>query len=47
MWHQWPNPAVLMLQYFENGQDWKDAAVIWPPVYQTHNSAYIPYGTQP
>ena len=43
MWHQWPDPAVLLLQYFEPGQDWKDAAVIWPPVYQTHGTAYIPY----
>jgi branched-chain amino acid transport system substrate-binding protein len=43
MWHQWPDPAVLILQYFEPGQDWKDAAVVWPPVYQTHGTTYIPY----
>lgn len=47
MWHQWPDPAVLLLQYFEPGQDWKDAAVVWPPIYQTHGTAYIPYGTSP
>ena len=47
MWHQWPDPAVLLLQYFETGQDWKDAAVIWPPVYQTHGTAYITPGTTP
>ena len=47
MWHQWPDPAVLLLQYFESGQDWKDAAVIWPPVYQTHGTAYIAPGTTP
>ncbi len=43
MWHQWPDPAVLLLQYFEPNQDWKDAAVIWPTVYQTHGTAYIPF----
>ena len=43
MWHQWPDPAVLLLQYFEPGQDWKEAAVIWPEVYQTHGTAYIPF----
>lgn len=47
MWHQWPDPAVLLLQYFETGQDWKDAAVIWPEVYQTHGTLYIEPGTTP
>jgi len=47
MWHQWPDPAILFMQYYRPSQDWKDAAVIWPPVYQTHNMPYIPYGTQP
>ncbi|MGD2156462.1 MAG: ABC transporter substrate-binding protein [Anaerolineales bacterium] len=47
MWHQWPDPAVLLIQYFEPNQDWKDAAVIWPPVYQTHGTTYIVPGTQP
>ena len=35
MWHQWPDPAVLMLQYTEQGQAGVDAAVIWPLAYQT------------
>jgi ABC-type branched-subunit amino acid transport system substrate-binding protein len=47
MWHQWPDPAVLMLQYFEPNQNWEDAAVIWPPVYQTHGTSYIVPGTTP
>ncbi len=47
MWHQWPDPAVLLLQYFETGQDWKDAAVVWPEVYQTHGTSYIVPGTTP
>ncbi|MDD5466661.1 MAG: ABC transporter substrate-binding protein [Anaerolineales bacterium] len=47
MWHQWPDPAILVMQYFEANQSWQDAAVIWPPAYQTHGTSYIPYGTTP
>jgi branched-chain amino acid transport system substrate-binding protein len=47
MWHQWPDPAILLMEYFKPKQDWKDAAIIWPPVYQTYHTAYIPFGTTP
>ncbi len=47
MWHQWPDPAVLMLQYFEKNQGPADAAVIWPETYQTHGTNYIVPGTTP
>ena len=47
MWHQWPDPAVTMMQYFEEGQSGLDAAVVWPPVYQTHGTSYILPGTAP
>jgi ABC-type branched-subunit amino acid transport system substrate-binding protein len=47
MWHQWPEPAVLFLQYFEVGQDGDEAAVVWPETYQTHGTFLIPYGTTP
>ena len=47
MWHQWPDPIVTMVQYFEQGQDALDAAVIYPPVYQTHGTSYIAPGTSP
>ncbi|MEA3334666.1 MAG: ABC transporter substrate-binding protein [Chloroflexota bacterium] len=47
MWHQWPDPAILLLQYFEPNQDWQEAAVIWPEVYQTHDTLYITPGTTP
>ena len=47
MWHQWPDPAVLFLQYFEEGQSSDDAAVVYPEVYQTHGTFIIPYGTTP
>ncbi|MBE9474535.1 MAG: ABC transporter substrate-binding protein [Chloroflexi bacterium] len=47
MWHQWPDPAVLFLQYYEQGQSSDDAAVVYPEVYQTHGTFIIPYGTTP
>jgi ABC-type branched-subunit amino acid transport system substrate-binding protein len=47
MWHQWPDPIVTVMQYFEQGQSSLDAAVIWPPVYQTHGTQYIVPGTMP
>jgi branched-chain amino acid transport system substrate-binding protein len=47
MWHQWPDPAVLFLQYYEQDQSADDAAVVFPQVYQTHNTYLIPYGDVP
>jgi branched-chain amino acid transport system substrate-binding protein len=34
MWHQWPDPVVVLLQYTEIRQTPEEAAVIWPPAYQ-------------
>lgn len=47
MWHQWPDPAVLFLQYYEEGQSGDDAAVVYPEVYQTHDTFLIPFGSTP
>ena len=47
MWHQWPDPIVAVMQYFEPGQDALDAAVVYPPLYQTHGTSYIEFGTTP
>ena len=47
LWHQWPDPIVTMVQYFEAGQSSLDAAVIYPPVYQTHGTSYIEVGGAP
>ena len=47
MWHQWPDVAVLFLQYYEVGQTGDDAAVVWPPQYQTHDTLLIPFGGTP
>lgn len=47
MWHQWPDPPLLVLQYFTPKQPGDKAAVLWPKKYQTHSMSYIPYGTKP
>lgn len=47
MWHQWPDPATLVLQYYEKGQSGEEAAVLWPPAHQTHGTLYIEPGTAP
>ncbi len=47
MWHQWPDAAVLFIQYFEEGQSATDAAVVYPEVYQTHGTFLIPFGETP
>lgn len=47
LWHQWPDPIVTVVQYFEQDQSALDAAVIYPPVYQTHGTSYIEPGTSP
>ena len=45
MWHQWPVPVVTVLQYFEEGQNGLDAAVVWPEGYQTHGTSYFEVGS--
>ena len=47
MWHQWPVPVVTVMQYFEQDQNALDAAVIYPPEYQTHDTAYFQPGASP
>ncbi len=34
-WHQFPKPAITMVQYQEPGQDSKDAVVVFPEEYKT------------
>ncbi len=47
MWHQWPDPAILMLQYWKEGQTVDEACVIWPEPYQTCGTDYVVPGTEP
>jgi len=46
MWHQWADPPLLVLQYFEAKQPGDQAAVLWPANYRTKGKAYIPYGAK-
>ena len=41
MWHQFPDPAISLVQYTERDQTLEDAAIIWPESAQTHGSAYV------
>ena len=45
MWHQWPVPVVTVMQYFEEGQNGLDAAVVYPEFYQTHGTSYFEVGS--
>jgi ABC-type branched-subunit amino acid transport system substrate-binding protein len=47
MWHQWPDPIVTVMQYFEQDQSSLEAAVVYPEVYQTHGTSYVVPGTSP
>ena len=47
MWHQWPDPIVTVMQYYETGQSGLEAAVVYPEVYQTHGTSYVEPGTSP
>ena len=47
LWHQWPEPIITVMQYFEEGQRGPDAAVLWPPQHQTHGTLYVEYGERP
>lgn len=43
LWHQWLDPAVIVIQFTEEGQDPGDAPVVWPPAYQTDEGvSYYP-----
>ena len=40
-WHQWPDPAMTMIQYQEEGQNSVDAPIIWPDAYKTGDAIYV------
>jgi len=40
-WHQWPDPAMTMIQYQVEGQSSLDATIIWPDVYKTGDAIYV------
>ena len=40
-WHQWPDVALTMIQYQEEGQSSLDAVIVWPEVYKTGEAIYV------
>ncbi|MGR3434289.1 MAG: ABC transporter substrate-binding protein [Shimia sp.] len=34
-WHQWPDPAITMIQFQEEGQASSEAAIVYPEAYKT------------
>lgn len=40
-WHQWPDPALTVIQYQQEGQNSVDAPIVWPDAYKTGDAVYI------
>lgn len=40
-WHQWPDPALTVIQYQEEGQSSVDAPIVWPDAYKTGDPIYV------
>lgn len=39
-WHQFPDPAITVVQYQAQGQSSTDAPVVYPPVYKTGDAVW-------
>lgn len=40
-WHQWPDVALTMIQYQEEGQPSSEAAIVWPETYKTADPVWV------
>jgi len=40
-WHQWPDPAMTMIQYQKEGQNSVDAPIVWPDAYKNGKAIYV------
>jgi len=40
-WHQWPDPALTMIQYEEEGQPSSEAAIVFPDAYKTADPVLV------
>ena len=40
-WHQWPDPALTVIQYQEEGQNSGDSPIVWPDAYKTGEAVYV------
>jgi branched-chain amino acid transport system substrate-binding protein len=40
-WHQWPDVAITMIQYQEEGQSSADAPIVYPDTYKTGDPVFV------
>jgi len=40
-WHQFPEPAITVVQYQKKGQDSTNAPVVYPPKYKTGDAVFV------
>jgi len=40
-WHQWPDPAITMIQYQKEGQSSADATIVYPDTYKTGDAVFV------
>ena len=40
-WHQFPDPAITMIQYQEPGEDSAVSTVVYPEIYQTDDAIWV------
>jgi len=40
-WHQWPDPALTMIQYQHEGEDSTESPITWPKAYKTGDAIYV------
>ena len=40
-WHQWPDVALTVIQYQEEGQNSVESPIVWPDVYKTGDPVYV------
>jgi ABC-type branched-subunit amino acid transport system substrate-binding protein len=40
-WHQWPDPAITMVQYQKEGEPSNTMTIVYPDVYKTGEAIYV------
>jgi ABC-type branched-subunit amino acid transport system substrate-binding protein len=40
-WHQWPDPAMTMIQYQNEGEESTDSVIVWPDAYKSGDAVYV------
>ncbi len=40
-WHQWPDVALTVIQYQEEGENSGEATIVWPDAYKTGDAVFV------